>query len=76
MGDFWDVYDCIGQAERDERNRIQVARVEKNGKHYVDVRAFYRARGGDEWLPGKGVAIPEAAVSRVFELLGAAIQRE
>ncbi|MDP4092224.1 MAG: transcriptional coactivator p15/PC4 family protein [Bacillota bacterium] len=59
MADFWDKEELVGKIEKNNREEIQIKRVEKNGKVYLDIRVFWMDSSSDEFRPSqKGVAIP------------------
>ena len=71
--EFWDEQVVVEEIETGAKRKIVVSRVRKDGRRYVDVRAFYpdRAKSGS-WLPGKGLSIPEEAAQAVCEAIGKA----
>lgn len=71
---FWDKQEFIGEVPRDESQKIVVTRVELKGRSYIDIRTFYRLRSVGEWLPGKGIAIPEDYLKSVYRVLTLAVQ--
>jgi len=59
MADFWDYEELIGKIEKNSREEIQIKKVEKKGKKYVDMRVFWYDSNGDEFRPSqKGITIP------------------
>lgn len=59
MADFWDSEELIGKLSKNNREEIQIKKVEKKGKVYVDIRTFWHDGESDEFRPSqKGVTIP------------------
>lgn len=54
---FWDNEKTLGVIPKNDRGEeIQVKKVSKGSKEYIDVRTFYTKDG--QLLPGKGISIP------------------
>jgi hypothetical protein len=54
---FWDSEKIIGIVSKNNWSKeIQVKKVSKGTREYIDVRTFYEKDG--ELLPGKGISIP------------------
>lgn len=59
MSDFWDNEELVGKFEKNSREEIQIKKVEKKGKKYLDIRVFWFDGNSDEFRPSqKGVTIP------------------
>ncbi|NLE25733.1 MAG: transcriptional coactivator p15 [Clostridiaceae bacterium] len=59
MADFWDSEELISKFVKNSREEIQIKKVSKNSKSYVDIRTFWYDSKSDEYRPSqKGVAIP------------------
>jgi hypothetical protein len=59
MADFWDSEELVGKFEKNSREEIQIKKVEKKGKKYIDIRVFWFDGNSDEFRPSqKGVTIP------------------
>lgn len=70
MADFWDKTELVGKLGKNSREEIQIKKVEKNGKHYVDIRVFWFDSSNDEFKPsGKGVAIAFENFNEFKELI-------
>jgi hypothetical protein len=58
MADFWDNETLIGKIAKNSREEIQIKKVEKSGKKYVDIRVFWYDSNADEFRPSqKGVTV-------------------
>lgn len=64
---FWDKEKVANEVEINEKNKVIVKKVSKNGKEYVDVRKYYIKDG--EWLPGKGISIPDDLVDEIADIM-------
>ena len=70
MADFWDSEDLVGKIAKNSREEIQIKKVEKNGKNYVDIRVFWYDSKSDEFRPSqKGVTIPCESFSEFKEII-------
>lgn len=70
MADFWDTEELIGKFVKNSREEIQIKKVSKNKKSYIDIRVFWYDSKSDEFRPSqKGVAIPLEFVSELKSLL-------
>lgn len=69
---FWDKDELVGTIQRNGREEIQVRRVAKDGREYVDVRTFYPGHDG-AMRPGRGIALPLATASDVAALVRQAV---
>lgn len=70
MADFWDSEELIGKIEKNSREEIQIKKVEKKGKKYVDIRVFWFDSNGDEFRPSqKGVTITEESFNTFKEII-------
>ena len=64
MADFWDSEELIGKIEKNSREEIQIKKVEKKGKKYIDIRVFWFDGNEDTFRPSqKGVTITEESFS-------------
>ena len=58
MAEFWDLEELVGKISKNSREEIQVKKVEKNGKKYIDIRVFWFDGNADEYKPSqKGVTV-------------------
>lgn len=58
MADFWDNEELVGKIVKNSREEIQIKKVEKKGKKYVDIRVFWFDGSADEFRPSqKGVTV-------------------
>jgi hypothetical protein len=70
MGEFWDQEELIGKIGKNSREEIQVKKVEKNGRKYLDIRIFWFDDKVDEYKPSqKGVTIAFENVKEFKELI-------
>ncbi len=70
MADFWDSEEIIGKFVKNSREEIQIKKVAKNNKTYLDIRVFWFDSKSDEFRPSqKGVAIPLEFVGELKSLL-------
>jgi hypothetical protein len=59
LAEFWDKEELVGKLGKNSREEIQVKRVEKNGRKYIDIRVFWFDNNADEFKPSqKGVTVP------------------
>lgn len=59
MSDFWDSEELVGKLSKNNREEIQIKKVEKKGKKYIDIRVFWFDSASDDFKPSqKGVAVP------------------
>ncbi len=71
MAGFWDNEELIGKIEKNNREEIQVKKVEKKGKQYIDIRVFWSDGESDEFKPSqKGVTVPYDSLDQLKELIG------
>lgn len=71
MAGFWDNEELIGKIKKNNREEIQVKKVEKNGKVYIDIRVFWSDGESDEFKPSqKGVTVPYDSLDELKELIG------
>lgn len=68
MDEFWDRTATLGEIPKSDTQKIVVSEVEKDGKAFTDIRNYYRKAGG-EWLPGKGISVPQEHVNQLFVIL-------
>lgn len=58
MPDFWDQEELVGKVTKNSREEIQIKKVEKKGKQYVDIRVFWYDSNEDGYKPSqKGVTV-------------------
>ncbi len=70
MADFWDSEEIVGKFVKNSREEIQIKKVAKNNKTYLDIRVFWFDSKSDEFRPSqKGVAIPLEFVGELKSLL-------
>lgn len=70
MAGFWDNEELIGKIKKNNREEIQVKKVEKNGKVYIDIRVFWSDGESDEFKPSqKGVTVPYDSLDELKELI-------
>ncbi|MCX7842993.1 MAG: transcriptional coactivator p15/PC4 family protein [Clostridia bacterium] len=70
MSDFWDKEEMIGKIAKNNREEIQIKKVEKKGKKYVDVRVFWLDGESGEFRPSqKGVTVAYESFSYFKELI-------
>jgi len=70
MADFWDTEELIGKFVKNSREEIQIKKVTKNNKSYIDIRVFWYDSKSDDYKPSqKGVAIPLDFVGELKSLL-------
>lgn len=70
---FWDVEVEVSETEINEKNKIVVKNVAKNGTEYVDVRKYFMNKGG-EWQHGKGMSIPVECANDVAKIIKEAMK--
>lgn len=68
MADFWDKQRTLGEIEHTDKRKIVVSETEKDGKGYLDIRNYYKGKDG-EWLPAKGISIPNEHTAKLSEML-------
>lgn len=62
MPDFWDSEEIVGKLVKNSREEIYIKKVEKKGRHFIDIRVFWYDSNSDEFKPSqKGVAVPYEA---------------
>ncbi|HEX9060328.1 MAG TPA: transcriptional coactivator p15/PC4 family protein [Clostridia bacterium] len=70
MADFWDKEELIGKISKNSKDEIQVKKVEKKGRKYVDIRVFWLEPASNEFKPSqKGVTIPEEGFEEFRKLI-------
>ncbi|MFZ5989138.1 MAG: PC4/YdbC family ssDNA-binding protein [Bacillota bacterium] len=70
MSDFWDSEELIGKIGKNSREEIQIKKVEKKGKKFIDIRVFWYDSSSDEFKPSqKGAAIPYESLKELKELI-------
>ena len=67
MAGFWDKEELIREVEINEKNKIMIKKVQKGNSISVDVRKYYTKDG--EWLPGKGITIPDSLADEVADAI-------
>lgn len=71
MADFWDKEELLGKIEKNNREEIQIKKVEKKGKEYIDIRVFWSDGTSDDFKPSqKGVAIPVEHLNELKDIIG------
>jgi phosphopantothenoylcysteine synthetase/decarboxylase len=71
MADFWDREELLGKIEKNNREEIQIKKVEKKGKEYIDIRVFWSDGTSDDFKPSqKGVAIPTEHLEELKDIIG------
>lgn len=71
MADFWDKEELLGKIEKNNREEIQIKKVEKKGKVYIDIRVFWSDGTSDDFKPSqKGVAIPAEHLDELKDIIG------
>jgi hypothetical protein len=70
MAEFWDNEELVGRITKNSREEIQVKKVEKNGKKYVDIRVFWFDGNANEFKPSqKGVTVAFESVEEFKSLI-------
>lgn len=70
MADFWEKEELVGKITKNSREEIQVKKVEKGGKKYVDIRTFWFDSASDEFRPSqKGVTVACDSFEEFRELI-------
>ncbi len=70
MAAFWDNEELLGKITKNNREEIQIKKVSKSGRDYVDIRIFWYDGNDDSFKPSqKGLAIPFDSVSELKEIL-------
>ncbi|MCX7748297.1 MAG: transcriptional coactivator p15/PC4 family protein [Clostridia bacterium] len=70
MADFWDKEELIGKIAKNSREEIQIKKVEKKGKVFIDIRVFWFDGEADDFKPsGKGVAVPFESFNELKTIL-------
>lgn len=70
MADFWDKEELVGKLGKNSREEIQVKKVEKKGRRYIDIRVFWFDSNEDAYKPSsKGIAIPLESFGEFIEIL-------
>lgn len=70
MAGFWDNEELIGKIEKNNREEVQIKKVEKKGKKYIDIRVFWSDGESDEFKPSqKGVTIPYDSLNELKDLI-------
>ena len=70
MAGFWDNEELIGKIEKNNREEVQIKKVEKKGKKYIDIRVFWSDGESEEFKPSqKGVTIPYDSLSELKDLI-------
>ncbi|NLY18365.1 MAG: transcriptional coactivator p15 [Clostridiaceae bacterium] len=70
MASFWDKEELCGKIKKNNREEIQIKKVAKNGKDYVDIRTFWYDSDEDLYKPSqKGLAIPMEFFSELKQIL-------
>lgn len=70
MAGFWDNEELIGKIEKNQREEIQIKKVSKGGREYIDIRTFWFDGNDDTFKPSqKGLAIPMERISELKEII-------
>ena len=70
MADFWDKEELFGKNRKNNREEIQIKKVSKNDKEYIDIRVFWYDANEDSFKPSqKGLAVPVESFSELKEIL-------
>lgn len=70
MAGFWDNEELIGKIEKNNREEVQIKKVEKKGKKYIDIRVFWSDGESEEFKPSqKGVTIPYDSLKELKDLI-------
>ena len=70
MAAFWDKEELCGSIKKNSREEIQIKKVSKNDKEYIDIRVFWYDANDDSFKPSqKGLAIPAESFSELKEIL-------
>ncbi len=70
MAGFWDNEELIGKIEKNNREEVQIKKVEKKGKKYIDIRVFWSDGESEEFKPSqKGVTIPYDSLNELKDLI-------
>lgn len=70
MADFWDSEELVGKLSKNNREEIQIKKVEKKGKKYIDIRVFWFDSASDDYKPSqKGVAIPYESLEDLKKMI-------
>lgn len=51
-----------------DKKEIRVTDITANGKDYIDIRQYYKDKN-NQWLPGKGIWIPQDIAETVAEAI-------
>jgi hypothetical protein len=70
---FWDIEVTVNEVVKNEKNKIVVKNVSKDGKDYVDVRNYYMDKEGN-WKHGKGLSIPMELAGDISDIIGGAVK--
>lgn len=70
---FWDVEVEVSETVINEKNKIVVKNVSKNGTEYVDVRKYFMNKQ-KEWQHGKGMSIPVECADDVAKIIKQALK--
>jgi len=70
MSSFWDKEEICGKIKKNSREEIQVKKVTKNNKDYIDIRVFWYDSDEDSYKPSqKGLAIPMESFPELKQIL-------
>lgn len=70
MSSFWDKEEICGKIKKNSREEIQIKKVTKNSKDYIDIRVFWYDSDEDLYKPSqKGLAIPIESFSELKQIL-------
>lgn len=70
MAAFWDNEELIGKITKNNREEIQIKKVSKSGRDYIDIRVFWYDSNDDTFKPSqKGLAVPTESLPELKEIL-------
>lgn len=70
MADFWDKEEFISSIKKNTKEEIQIKKVSKGSKEYIDIRIFWYDAKDDSFKPSsKGVTIPTDAFEEFKEII-------
>jgi len=70
MASFWDKEELCGKIKKNNREEIQIKKVTKNEKEYIDIRVFWYDADDDSYKPSqKGLAVPVESFSELKQIL-------
>lgn len=70
MAAFWDSEELVGKITKNSREEIQIKKVQKSGRDYIDIRTFWYDSNSDDYKPSqKGVTVPYDAFEEFRDIL-------